>query len=110
MINVTEEVIQISIFYSNSQFRDEYTLEQIMKSPQVFGPLTKLQCCPTSDGAAAAIVVSERFVRSHGLENQAMEILGIEMATDTPSTFNEKSLIKLVSERSLNVEDHSIFT
>ncbi|XP_045482604.1 sterol carrier protein 2 [Harmonia axyridis] len=80
----------------NSQFRDEYTLEQIMKSPQVFGPLTKLQCCPTSDGAAAAIVVSERFVRSHGLENQAIEILGIEMATDTPSTFNEKSLIKLV--------------
>ncbi len=36
-----------------SQFRDVYTLEQIMKSPKVFGPLTKLQCCPTSDGCAA---------------------------------------------------------
>lgn len=68
-----------------------------MNSPKVFGPLTKLQCCPTSDGAAAAIVVSERFVRAHGLENQAIEILGMEMATDTPSTFTEKSLLKMVS-------------
>lgn len=39
-----------------SQFRDVYTCEQILKSPTVFGPLTKLQCCPTSEGSAAAIV------------------------------------------------------
>merc|ERR550534_3044553 len=45
-----------------SQFRDEYTLEDIQNSRQVFGPLTKLQCCPTSDGGAAAIVCSERFL------------------------------------------------
>lgn len=52
-----------------SQFRDEYTLEQILKSPTVFDPLTKLQCCPTSDGAACAIVASEAFVRKRGLED-----------------------------------------
>ncbi|CAH0559051.1 unnamed protein product [Brassicogethes aeneus] len=78
-----------------SQFRDEYTLEQIKKSPQVFGPLTKLQCCPTSDGSAAAILASESFVRSHGLESQAIEIIGMEMATDTPSSFAD-SHMKLV--------------
>lgn len=50
-----------------SQFRDEYTLEQVMKSKQIYDPLTKLQCCPTSDGAACAIVCSEDFVISHGL-------------------------------------------
>ena len=27
-----------------SQFRDEYSLDQILKSPNVFDPLTKLQC------------------------------------------------------------------
>ncbi|XP_044765611.1 sterol carrier protein 2 [Coccinella septempunctata] len=85
-----------SVNNPNSQFREEYSLEKIMNSPVVFGPLTKLQCCPTSDGAAAAIIASERFVRSHGLEKQAVEILGIEMATDTPSTFAERSLMKLV--------------
>ncbi|TOF82046.1 lipid-transfer protein, partial [Vibrio parahaemolyticus] len=36
-----------------SQFQDEYTLQQILESPKVTGPLTKLQCCPTSDGSGA---------------------------------------------------------
>ena len=34
-----------------SQFQDEYSLEDILAAPTVYGPLTKLQCCPTSDGA-----------------------------------------------------------
>ncbi|MBW2241809.1 MAG: lipid-transfer protein [Deltaproteobacteria bacterium] len=79
-----------------SQFQDEYTLEQILESPTVYGPLTKLQCCPTSDGGGAAIVASEEFVKKHGLESQAVEILGQAMATDFASTFNEKSMIKMV--------------
>lgn len=57
--------------------------------------LTKLQCCPTSDGSAAAILASEAFVKSHGLEGQAVEIVGMEMATDVPSTFQEKSMMKV---------------
>ena len=79
-----------------SQFQDEYSLEQILASPQVYGPLTKLQCCPTSDGGAAAVLASEAFVRKHKLEAKAVEILGMAMATDMPSTFDEKSMIKLV--------------
>jgi sterol carrier protein 2 len=79
-----------------SQFQDEYTLEQILESKTVYGPLTKLQCCPTSDGGGAAIVASEDFVRKHGLEAQAVEILGQAMTTDFSSTFDEKSMIKMV--------------
>ncbi|XP_017768474.1 PREDICTED: non-specific lipid-transfer protein [Nicrophorus vespilloides] len=84
-----------SVNNERSQFRDEYSLQDIMKSQRVSGPLTKLQCCPTSDGAAAAIVVSERFVKSHGLEAKAVEILGMEMVTDLPSTFNAPSAMTL---------------
>ena len=79
-----------------SQFQDEYTLDQIMKSPTVHKVLTKLQCCPTSDGSACAILANEDFVRRHGLEAQAVEIVGMEMATDFPSTFTSKSSIQLV--------------
>lgn len=79
-----------------SQFRDEYSLEQIESSRHVSGPLTKLQCCPTSDGGAATIVASEAFVKKHGLEGQAVEIIGMAMATDLPSTFEEPSLMKQV--------------
>jgi acetyl-CoA acyltransferase len=78
-----------------SQFRDEYTLQDILDAPMVYDPLTKLQCCPTSDGGAAAVVASERFVREHGLEDRAVEIAGMAMATDFPTTF-EGSDIKLV--------------
>ena len=78
-----------------SQFQDEYSLEDIQNAPMVFAPLTKLQCCPTSDGAGAAILASEEFVRKHGLEGQAVEILGQAMTTDFQSSF-EKSAIKLV--------------
>ena len=79
-----------------SQFQDEYTLKQIMDSPKIHEPLTKLQCCPTSDGSGAAIIASEDFVKRHGLENQAVEILAMEMSTDLPSVFDDNSCIKAV--------------
>jgi sterol carrier protein 2 len=79
-----------------SQFQDEYSLEDILNAPMVYEPLTKLQCCPTSDGAGAAVVCSEDFVRKHKLQKQAVEILGMAMTTDFNSTFEEKSCIKMV--------------
>jgi len=70
-----------------SQFRDVYSLEEVEKSPMQHSPVTKLQCSPTSDGAAAAILCSEEFVIKHGLEGQAVEIIGQGMKTDFPSAF-----------------------
>jgi len=77
-----------------SQFQTEYTLQQIKDAPMIYDPLTKLQCCPTSDGGGAAILASEEFVREHGLESQAVEIAGMAMATDLPNSF-EKSCINM---------------
>ncbi|CAN7991622.1 unnamed protein product [Ixodes pacificus] len=85
-----------SVNNPNSQFQEEHTLQEILESPTVFGPLTKLQCCPTSDGAAAALLVSEDVVRRLKLEGQAVEILSLEMSTDLPSAFTENSCIKMV--------------
>lgn len=78
-----------------SQFRDVYTLEQIKNSPKIHGPLTKLQCCPTSDGAGAAVICSEKFMLEHNLQDQAVEIVGIALTTDYESTFSENSLMKI---------------
>lgn len=76
-----------------SQFQDVYTHEQIMKSPMIFEPLTKLQCCPTSDGGAAAILVSQDFLnaRPH-LKSQAILIAGQCLATDAPSLFSKSAI------------------
>ena len=80
----------------NAQFQKEFTLEEIKAAPMVFDPLTRLQCCPTSDGSAAAILCSEDVVKRFGLEAQAVEIAAMALTTDGPSTFEDRSLIKLV--------------
>ncbi|OJD26453.1 hypothetical protein ACJ73_02168 [Blastomyces percursus] len=76
-----------------SQFQQEYTLEQISNAPMIFYPLTKLQCCPTSDGGAAAVIVSQAFLdaRPH-LKDQAVLIAGQTIATDTPSVYDTSSI------------------
>jgi len=76
-----------------SQFQDVYTLDQIMKAPMIHEPLTKLQCCPTSDGGAAAILVSQDFLdaRPH-LKEQAILIAGQCLATDAPSLFSRSAI------------------
>lgn len=79
-----------------SQFQDTYTLEQVMKSKMIFEPLTMLQCCPTSDGSAAAVLVSQEFLDARPeLKSQAVLISGQCLATDSPNLFN-KSSIELV--------------
>ena len=40
-----------------------FTLEEVMASPTVFDPMTRLQCCPPTCGAAAAVLCSEAFAR-----------------------------------------------
>lgn len=79
-----------------SQFQVEYSLEQVMNSRQVYDYLGILQCCPTSDGSGCAILASEDFVKKHGLEHKAVEIIGQTMATDVPSVFDDKSCMKVV--------------
>ena len=60
-------------------------------------PLTKLQCSPTSDGSACAIVASESYVEEHGLWEQAIEIAGQAMVTDLSSTFaDDTDCMKIV--------------
>jgi acetyl-CoA acetyltransferase len=85
-----------SVNNPNAQFQDEYTLDEIKAAKMIHEPLTKLQCSPTSDGSAAAVIASERFVDEHGLGERAVEIAGQAMVTDMASTFDERSAIKIV--------------
>jgi sterol carrier protein 2 len=80
-----------------AQFQTEYSLQDIKDAKMIHEPLTKLQCSPTSDGAGAVIVASEKFVDEHDLWDQAVEIAGQAMVTDLGSTFDENAdCIKIV--------------
>lgn len=72
-----------------------FDLDQILGSKMLMDPITLLQSCATGDGAAAALVCSEAFVREHGLEKQAVEIRAQSMVTDLPSTLGGKSYVAL---------------
>lgn len=64
-----------------------------MQSPAVHEPLTKLQCCPTSDGGAAAVLVSQSFLDAHPhLKDRAILIAGQALTTDAPSLFSKSSI------------------
>lgn len=76
-------------------FREPVTLEEVMASPMVFDPLTRLQCCPPTCGAAAAIVCSPEYARRQGLRSP-VRIAAQAMTTDTNSSFDEQDLRRLV--------------
>jgi acetyl-CoA acyltransferase len=67
-------------------FTAPVTAEEVLASPQIFGPLTRLQCCPPTCGAAAAVVVSEEFARARGLRAD-VAVAAQAMTTDTPASF-----------------------
>lgn len=51
----------------NAQFRDALTVEQVLADRLIVEPLTRSMCSPIGDGAAAAVVLSERKARELGI-------------------------------------------
>ncbi len=51
-----------------AQYQIPMTPEMVLKDQVVVWPLTRSMCAPVGDGAAACVVVSERFLKKHGKE------------------------------------------
>ncbi|MBI4517539.1 MAG: thiolase family protein [Deltaproteobacteria bacterium] len=51
-----------------AQFREVLTVDEVLAAPMIDEPLTRPMCSPIGDGAAAAIVVSQRKARELGLD------------------------------------------
>ena len=56
-------------------FKEEVTVEQVLSSPSIAEPLTRLSCCPVSDGAAAVVLAGEAAARALGLQPR-VELVG----------------------------------
>jgi sterol carrier protein 2 len=68
-------------------------LKEVADSTMIHYPLTKLQCSPTSDGAGAAVVVSQKFLDSRPhLRSQAVLIAGQQLMTDSPALFSRSAM------------------
>jgi len=76
-------------------FREELSADAILESPHMYGPLTRLQCCPPTCGAAAAILCSEAFAVKQG-SNTDIVIAAQAMTTDRPDSFDGQNLAATV--------------
>ena len=75
-------------------FKQPVTVSEVMASPMMCDPVTRLQCCPPTCGAAAAVLCSADFARRHGL-NTSIRIAAQAMTTDGESTF-AGSMMRLI--------------
>jgi acetyl-CoA acetyltransferase len=66
-----------------AQYAGSYDIDQVLASRMIADPLTLLQCCPTSDGAAAAVVSNGR---SRGDD---VEVLAV--ASGSGGTWDDRS-------------------
>lgn len=73
-----------------AQFQREYTFEEILDSQEIYPPLTKLQCSPTSDGSGAAVLASEGFVEERELAGCAVEIVGQSIVSDFETSLSTR--------------------
>jgi acetyl-CoA acetyltransferase len=70
-----------SVNNPRSQYQEACTLQEVMESRMIHYPLTLLQACPTSDGAAAAVVVSETWLKKNPHPG-AVEVAAMALTTD----------------------------
>jgi acetyl-CoA acetyltransferase len=74
------------------------TLEDAVDAPAVADPLTLYHCCPTTDGAAVALVVSEAVVDEY--TDAPVRVAGVGAASDCVGLFRRDSYTSIAaSER-----------
>lgn len=62
-----------------AQHRKEFTVDEILNSRMISDPITLLMCCPTTDGAAAAILCSMDVARKY--TSNPIKIVGSALLT-----------------------------
>lgn len=80
----------------NAHLHKKISVEDVMKSPVVASPLKLYDACPFSDGAAAAVLCSEDFLKSRGLKlSEQIMIRGSGRAGGTGALFQREDLTSL---------------
>ncbi len=84
-----------------AQYQQEYSIEEVLASPDVSYPLTRLMCSPIGDGVAAAIVCSPEFAKKRGAATQ-VEISTCVLGSARVTGDRSKSNLTLLAEKAYN--------
>jgi acetyl-CoA acyltransferase len=78
-----------STFNAKSMYQKETPLEEVLSSEMIAYPNTKLMCSVNVDGAAAAVLMSEKGARERGLLGRAVRVRASALASDAWSERNQ---------------------
>jgi acetyl-CoA C-acetyltransferase len=80
-----------------AQFRKAISMDRVLSAPMVANPLGLFDCCPTSDGASVAILVSEDLVKE--ITDDPVWVLGSGAATDHLAIHDRQKITELLATR-----------
>ncbi|NNE41887.1 MAG: thiolase family protein [Marinicaulis sp.] len=85
----------------NAQYRFSMTTDDALNDRQISGPLTRAMCAPIGDGAAAALVCSEAFLRElpAATRNRAIRIRSSGLSGGAFREFEEPSLSRIAADK-----------
>jgi acetyl-CoA C-acetyltransferase len=76
-----------------ARFRNIITLENVMNSRLITDPLKLYDCCPTSDGASAAVLCSSDLAKK--FTDKPVEIIGSAQTTGFSTLFEQTQQVSL---------------
>ena len=83
-----------SSFNPYAQYQQNYTIDEVLASPDVAYPLTRLMCSPIGDGVAAAIVCSPAYAKKIDAKNR-VEISSCVLGSAQVGPHEESNLTRI---------------
>jgi len=81
-----------------AQFQRARSLEEVLQHP-VAGPLTRLQCCPFGEGAAAVLVASEEAIDRLGVDgSRAVQVIASVSRSERVYERGQSVIVELTRE------------
>ena len=84
-----------------AQFREAYSIEQVLAAPPITYPLTLPMCSPISDGAAAAVLCTAEGLRRLSARGRPVRLLASVIQTGVSRTADEpkKTISRLAAHK-----------
>jgi acetyl-CoA acetyltransferase len=82
----------------HARYRRVYSIEEILNSPLVSYPLTRLMCSPIGDGGAAAVLCSADYARARG-KSDAVTVAAVALGSGVDRQPGEPDIVGRVGSR-----------
>jgi len=80
--HVAEKAHRNATLNPYAHYQKVFTMEEILNSRMIADPLTLYQCCPTSDGASAAVICAREVVSRYSIDpKRLVSIAGVALQT-----------------------------